>query len=151
MTKEAMLHHIKSAHHSHNYQLQKIMFLIKGVPLDEEPTPVSYKTCGFGTWLYGDEELLRELVGSKSFEEIEQKHIHWHMTYQKIYEIYYGQAKKGLFAKLTGGRPKVDSLYQDKAKAYFNDLQQITSDLLQRLTVLEKRIENMSEGHFSKT
>ena len=150
MTKEDMLHKIKSARQSHNYQIQKIKFLVEGVPLKEDPTPVSYKACGFGSWMYGDEEQLRKLIGPKSFEEIEQQHIIWHTAYQKIYEIYYGQAKKGLFAKFTGGKPKVDSLQQDKAKAYFNDLQKITYDLLEKLNALEKRVSLMSESHFSK-
>lgn len=148
MTKEDMQKKIKNARQSHTYQIQKIRFLVEGVPLKEDPTPVSYKECAFGSWIYSDEEQLRKLLGSKSFEEIEQQHILWHTEYQKIYQIYYSEAKRGFLAKLTGGRPKVDSLQQDRAKAYFNDLQKMTYDLLQKLTVLEQRINLMSKNNF---
>ncbi len=148
MTKEDMQNKIKSARQSHTYQIQKIKFLVEGVPLKEDPTPLSYKECGFGSWMYRDEEQLRKLMGSKSFEEIEQQHILWHTEYQKIYRIYYGEAKKGLLARFTGGRPKVDSLQKDRAKAYFNDLQKLTYDLLQKLSALEQRIKLMPESYF---
>lgn len=148
MKREDTLEKIKHARQSHNYQLQKIKFLVEGIPLKEDPTPVSYRACGFGSWLYGDEAMLRKLIGAPTFEEIEQKHAMWHTAYQKIHQIYYGEAKKGLFSKLTGKKLKVDSLQQDKAKAYFNDLQQLTYDLLQKLGAMQKRIEAMPESKF---
>lgn len=151
MTKESIVQKIKKARQSHNYQIQKIKFLVEGMPLKEDPTPVSYRECGFGSWMYGDEEQLRKLIGNSSYEEIEKQHILWHKEYQKIYQIYYGEAKKGLFSKLTGGgKPKVDSLQQDKAKAYYSDLKSMTYTLLHMLEGLERRIENMPESCFSK-
>lgn len=151
MTKESIQQKIKKARQSHNYQVQKIKFLVDGMPLKEDPTPVSYRECGFGSWIYGDEESLRKLIGDQTFEEIAQQHILWHKEYQKIYQIYYDGAKTGLFAKLTGGgRPKADSLQQDKAKAYYSDLRALTSTLLKMLENLERRIANMPESRFSK-
>lgn len=150
MTKEDIQKKIKKARQSHMYQIQKIKFLVEGVPLKEDPTPVSYKECGFGSWIYADEAFLRQLIGSSSFEEIEEKHAHWHAEYQKIYQIYYEQAKKGIFAKITGGKPKVDTLQQDKAKAYYNDLQKMTVELVGLLEGMERRINIMPESRFSK-
>jgi len=124
--------------------------LLEGVPLNEDPTPVSYKECGFGSWMYSDEVQLRNLMGSKSFEEIQQQHILRHSEYQKIYQIYCIEAKKGLLAKFAGVRAKVDSLQQDRAKAYFSDLQRMTCDLLQKLSALEQRFKSMPEGYFVK-
>ena len=149
MIKEDILKKLKSARQSHKYQIQKIKFLVEGIALKEDPTPVSYRSCGFGSWIYGDEEMLRKLIGAGTFEQIEQLHIDWHAEYQKIYQIYYGEAKKGLFSKLLGGgKPKADSLHQDKAKAYYNDLQKMTYELLNQLTLLEKRLSNMSDRQF---
>jgi hypothetical protein len=150
MIKEEILKKIKNARQSHTYQIQKIKFIVEGVPLKEDPTPLSYKECGFGSWMYSDEAQLRNLMGSKSFEEIEQQHILWHAEYQKIYRIYYVEAKKGFLAKMTGGKAKVDSLQQDRAKAYFSDLQKMTYDLLQKLSALEQRFKIMPESYFAK-
>jgi hypothetical protein len=151
MTKEDIEQKIKKARQSHTYQIQKIKFLVEGVPLKEDPTPVSYKECGFGSWIYGNEEQLRQLIGSNSFEEIEEKHILWHTEYQKIYQIYYGEAKKGLLSKFLGGKPKVDSLQQDRAKAYYSDLESMTGDLLSMLDSLQRRISLLPESKFNKS
>ncbi len=148
MTKEDVQKKIKSARQSHTYQIQKIKFLVEGVPLKEEPTPVSYRECGFGSWMYGDEEMLCKLVGEKSFKEIEQLHILWHTEYQKIYQIYYGEAKKGLFSRFSSGRLKVDSQQKESARGYFNDLQKLTYTLLNMLKSLEHSIDVMPNSYF---
>lgn len=148
MQRESIIKNIEKARKSHLTQLQKVQFLVRGIPLDVDPTAVSKHKCLFGSWLYADEAFLKKALGASFFSEVEELHAQWHDEYQKIYQIYYVDSSKGLLSKLTGKKGKVSSLEQDKAKTYLAGLDQTTQELIKKIDILKRRINSLSPSHF---
>jgi hypothetical protein len=148
MQKETIIKHIEKARKAHLTQLQKVQFLVKGMPLDVEPTTVSKYKCVFGSWLYSDEEFIKKALGASLFTEVEALHSQWHEEYQKIYQIYYVDSGKGLLSKLLGKKGKVPALEQDKAQTYLTGIEQTTEALIRKIDVMKRRINSLSPSHF---
>jgi hypothetical protein len=143
MSKEEMLEKVSSARKTHSANMQKALLLAKGIPLKGDQVPVSYKECAFGKWLYGDEERIRSVLGRGDFDEIERMHQIWHEEYMKIFNLYFGEGKKGFLGKLIGTKPKLTEKDKERANAYSVDLKEVTWTLVKKLEGVEKRIKNM--------
>jgi hypothetical protein len=150
MQKETMIQHIEKARKAHLTQLQKVQFLVKGIPLDVEPTSVSKYKCVFGSWLYADESFIKKALGASLFTEVEELHAQWHEEYQKIYQIYYVDSG-GILSKLLGRQGKVSTLEQDKAQTYLTEIEQTTEALIRKIDVMKRRINSLSPSHFDDT
>jgi hypothetical protein len=143
MSKEEMLAKVTAAKKTHSANMQKALLLSKGIPLEGEQVPVSYKECAFGKWLYGDEETIRSALGNAEFDEIERLHQAWHEEYMKIFDLYYGNTKQGFLGKLIGMKPKLSEMDKERANAYSVDLKDVTWTLVKKLEGVEKRINKL--------
>jgi len=143
MSKAEVLEKIKNAKNAHNANMKKALLLSEGIPLEGDPVPVGFRECAFGKWLYGDEAQVRRALGEAQYSEIETLHKAWHDEYNKIYDVYYKDGKKGFLGKLFGGRPKLSELEREKAKNYCGDLKEITWSLTKKMEAIEKRVERM--------
>ncbi|MDY0121086.1 MAG: CZB domain-containing protein [Sulfurimonas sp.] len=148
MTKQQTLESIQTARKNHEVQMQKINALVSGKTI-VDPTSVSKRECTFGKWLYEDEKYLREILGAQFYETIEQLHGKWHEQYYKIYEIFFTKPKPGLLSKVLKLN-KVSMLEQDKAKLYYAELQQNTQELLNMMSVSERRVMALQDSKFKK-
>ncbi|WP_345986360.1 hypothetical protein WCX49_04360 [Sulfurimonas sp. HSL-1656] len=122
-----------------NGEMQKVLLMVKKIPLDGDEIATSYLECGVDKALRDDEEGLKKLVGASLIEEIEELHKQWHEEYYKIYELY--QKEKGLVSKLFGSQPKLSELDQEKVMNYSNDLKELTRKIIYKLEAAEGRLK----------
>ena len=148
MDKNETLESIKDAIKSHESQMLKIESAINGHNI-EDPTVISKTECVFGLWLYDDTNNIRAILGTQFFDKIEALHAQWHIEYAKIFAIFFKEKKKGFFEKILNTNRKVDDMELDKAKLYFENLLEITQELLKILSASERRVDAMSENKFN--
>lgn len=146
MKKQAALEAIIKARESHELQMAKIEKLISGKSIDD-PTSVSKTQCGFGKWLYNEENHMKEILGSQFYEDLDFHHSKWHTEYFRLYNIFFKEERKGLLSKFFGA-PKVSDLEMDKAKLYYAELKVTTANLLKAIAASERRLQALNESKF---
>lgn len=146
MNKSQSLEAIESARKSHEIQMAKIQALINGEKVDN-PTAVAKTQCGFGKWLYAEENHVREILGMQFYDNIETLHAKWHSEYLRLFEIFFKDKQPGFFSMLTGGS-KIKVMDFDKAKLYHSELKTTTSELLKALASSQRRISALNESKF---
>lgn len=146
MNKALTLEKLAKIRKNHIAQTDKISTAVNGRKVSQ-PTALSSKECEFGEWLYDKENHLKDLLGSLFFEKLEALHEQWHKEYAKAYKILFEKQGTGLLSKFRSS-PKIDSLELDKAKVYYTNLDEITSELLKILKLCEQRISALNENKF---
>ena len=134
---------------AHEQQMYKLELLLSGKEV-EDITVLSKTECEFGKLLQKNEDLLRKIVGSLFYEQMDSTHAKWHEEYYKVFEIvkkYVGKTKKGFFSKLTNSK-KLHGMELDKAKFYYSDLKLITNELLNTIDISKRRIAALAETKF---
>ena len=139
MKKNDALQVVAQAKKLQNGEMQKVLLMVKKIPLDGDAIATSYLECGVDRALREDEEGLKKLVGASLIEEIEELHKQWHDDYYKIHELY--QKEKGLVSKLFGSQPKLTELDQEKVINYSNDLKELTRKIIYKLEAAEGRLK----------
>ncbi len=147
MMKKQVLRAIEHAYEYHVEQMEKVTLLIEGKKV-KNPTPRMKNECEFGQWLYGDASRIKTLLGIHFYTSMELIHEYWHMQYEKLYDIYYDEAERGVFAKLFANRRKLDPQEYAEAKKCYEELQKATDDLLEALTSSKRRILALKEYIF---
>ncbi len=147
MDKATTLESIQNARKAHLAQMDKIALAIEGQKV-EDPTAVTKTECGFGKWLYDDNNRLREILGSFFYDKLELLHDKWHKEYFRIFEIFFKEEKKGFFSKVLGAS-KISDMDVDKAKLYHSELKTTTEELLKALASSERRISALPESKFN--
>ncbi len=148
MTKLHIIHAIESAESYHEEQLQKVSMLLEGKKI-KNPTPLSKEACNFGKWLYSEAKDIQKIIGSQFYDNIELMHGFWHTEYKKIYEIFYDSEKNSIMTFLFGNRKNVKPEMLQRAKEYYQELQEITHNLLKALNVSKRRVLALGESSFS--
>lgn len=148
MNKEQTLESIQNARKAHEAQMAKILALINGLK-PENPTALSKTKCDFGMWLYEEDNRVREILGAQFYTKLETLHAKWHSEYSRIYRMFFkdADAKRGFFSKLIGST-QLNSMELDKAKLYYAELNETTSELLKALGASERRIAALSDSLF---
>ncbi len=67
---------------------------------------------------------------------------------QKIFKIYFGEANKSFFSKLFNLKKHVSETEQEIAKEYYNNLKEISDELLKHIEKLERRITALQQSAF---
>jgi len=146
MDKNRTLEDVVKVKKYHEAQMTKIEKLLDGGEV-ETPTPIGKTQCVFGTWLYGEENHIEEIVGERFFQDLEIAHADWHLEYIKIYNIFFKDKKKGFFSGLMGGNA-IDPLEVDKAKMYYHELKGYHKIVLDALATCERRMNALCETKF---
>ena len=150
MTKKQVLKAIDHAEAYHLLQMDKVTLLVEGEKV-KNPPPRMKDECEFGQWLYGDASHMKRLLGLQFYKSMEVIHEFWHLTYEKIYDIYYIEDKEGLFTKLLPLRRKLPQEEHDRVQKYYHDLEQATEDLIDALYASKRRILALKERVFVET
>jgi len=147
MTKKEILHAIEHAYEYHTQQMEKVSLLIEGKKV-KNPTPRMKNECEFGKWLYGDASRFKRLLGIQFYNDMEIIHEFWHIQYEKIYTIYYGDEEERLLTKLFGNRRRLSKEEYEEVRKYYKELRRATDDLLEALTASTRRILALKEYIF---
>ena len=143
MKKEDVVGHLRAAKTAHIKWVQKAKLLVSGLDINEDAIPVDSTECKFGKWFYSDGQVLNALSNNplECMTAIEKLHFNLHDKYLQIFSIYFNKPKAGFFAKLFGVKKK--NLNKDEIKLaseYYNEMEQISHDLLDEINRLERRL-----------
>ncbi len=146
MNKEETINIIEYVREAHIEQLEKVQLLSEGKHV-ENLTPVSKMKCQFGTWLYGDKEGVKNILGVQFYENLDMIHEAWHIQYAKIHAIFVHEKDEGFFSKFFGIH-KINDLELERSKVYYKELEHITKDLLRVLDASQRRVQALNESKF---
>lgn len=144
MTSAVLLQYIADAKKAHMRWVKRAEHLISGLPIDKDFIPLDNTKCGFGEWLYDTGEKLKLLVELENIMiELEDHHTAVHDAYMDIYKIYFViPENRSILEKLFKSN-KIDDEDKEKAKTHFKYLKKSSNDLLETLTLLEKKVANI--------
>jgi len=148
MEKEDVLSHLRAAKAAHIKWVQKAKLLINGLDVDEGAIPVGSTDCKFGKWFYSDGQMLNSLTNNpaEAMANIENLHFKLHDSYLQIFNVYFNKSKGGFFTKLFGTKRKnISEAEIDIAKGYYEEMEQISHDLLEEINRLERRLVAVSD------
>ena len=147
-----MLKKLEDARSAHIKWVRRAQHLVEGLPLDESMIPVDSTECRFGEWLHSDGFRLKLL---KSFaplvEEVDALHMKLHSVYLSIYRIYFIDTKRSWLLKaILGERKEVPAHKQQEAREMFRHLEDVSSQLLQSLTKLERQLRGSNREEIAR-
>lgn len=153
MNKEQILGHLRAAKAAHIRWVQKAKLLVSGLDIDEDAIPIDSTECKFGKWFYNDGQILNALSNNpvEYMSNIERLHFELHDKYLQIFTIYFNKPKGGFFAKIFGTKRKRIEEHENKvAHGYYDELEQISKDLLDEINRLERRLIATTEENIQK-
>jgi len=149
MKKEDVVGHLRAAKSAHIKWVQKAKLLIAGHEVKEDSIPVNSTECKFGQWFYSDGQMLNSLSNNplECMKQIEDLHFMLHDIYLSIFSIYFSQEKKvGFFAKIFGfKKKKITDAEHTLAEGYYENMEQISHELLDEINRLERRLIAISD------
>jgi len=150
MKKNEIIQKIRDARLAHIKWVQRAKSLVNGFPIEKDAIPLSYDSCAFGQWFYGDGQILRAIFNEKSVNEVENFHIELHDEYMNIFKIYFDLNKLGFFAKIFKNTKKISEYEREQATRHLRALEEISQKLIQRLNIMETKINMADEEIFEK-
>jgi len=150
MQKNEVLEQLRAAKAAHINWVQRAKMLISGFQMDESAIPVNSTQCKFGIWFYSEAQKLNALQTNPMdcMSTIEQLHFDLHDIYLNIYKIYYETETQGFFSKIFGKKKKISEDSKTLAKEYFNNMEQISKELVNEINKMERRIVAISDRDF---
>lgn len=150
MEKDSIIEHLRAAKLAHLKWVQRARSLISNIPIKEESIPLDYTECAFGKWFYSDAQELALMPGMDCIKLIEDKHTELHNVYFKIFQIYFSDTNRSFFSKMLKLRKKVSEAEQEIAQQYYENLEDISKELLSYIERLERRVSALSEDFFQR-
>ena len=83
--------------------------------------------------------------------EIETLHFNLHDMYMKIFKVYFGEMDRSFFSKLFNMKKKISDSDKDVAKKYYDQLLEISHQLIAVIDRLERRLHAMSADAFKES
>ncbi len=142
--KAQYLHSFQEIQKQHKGQLLQIEFLLNKNS-STETIDKKDNFCTFNTWALNN-PALEKLLGVQMYKKLITTHTQWHTYYKKILQILF-EENTSTFRKLFSSKPSAQAI--DRAKAYFDDLQQATNELEHIVVVCERRLNALNESKFS--
>lgn len=126
---------------------KRAKYLIDGFKIKEDAIPIKSTECDFGKWFYGDCQDLCVLQNNpqESIDNIEKLHFKVHDIYYNIFRIYYGKENRSYLRKVFGKHKKVTNEEIVLGKEHYQELESVSKELIEALTVMEKRIRVVSD------
>ena len=152
MKKDEVLTQLRAAKEAHVNWVQKAKMLISGFTINKEAIPVNSTECQFGKWFYSDAQKLNALQNNplECMTNIEKLHFELHAIYMKIFKIYYEMGEPGFFAKLFGAKKKIQQSDKELAIVYFDEMEKVSTRLIEEINRMERRILAISEKEMGK-
>ncbi len=153
MKKEKVLKQLIAAKEAHIYWVNKAESLIRGIEIEESIIPVKETDCKLGCWFYSERQKLSNLRNNpqENVDLVESLHKNLHSEYAKIYYIYYVKDTRGFFSKLFKKKKKISENDKKIAKEYFENLSDISIDLLDEINRMQRRISAISPSEIEAT
>ena len=151
MNKNETVDHLHSAKKAHVKWVQRAKALIEGLPIEKDAIPVDCTECKFGQWFYGDGQNLNAIPGMDCLKEIETLHFKLHDIYMKIFKVYFGEMNRSFFSKLFNMKKKVTENDKEIARDYYDQLLEVSHDLLEVIDKLERRLHAMTSSVFEES
>jgi len=146
MGKQKMLRALDDARKSHKLQMRTISLMVKGRAVDIKLEVDKHK-CGFGQWLYNEDNRLKHILGFQFYTKLDEEHTRWHSECHKISEILSVKEGKGFVSNLIGSN-KEEQMQREKAGIYHEQLKIKTEELLKVLISSQRRLEAMHDDKF---
>ena len=144
--KSQCLNYLEDILHEHDALLMSIDVLVRTANPDETKINQDPSDCAYHKWMLSqDKRVITQRVGLQPMEKLEKIHKEWHATYKKIIDIFYPE-KKSFLKKIAHLGPSQQEL--DRAKSYLFDLQTLTKELDNTLTLVKRRVTALSESKF---
>ena len=150
MNKNETIDHLHSAKKAHVKWVQRAKALIEGLPIEKDAIPVDCTECKFGQWFYGDGQNLNAIPGMDCLKDIETLHFKLHDIYMKIFKVYFGEMNRSFFSKLFNMKKKVTENDKEIARDYYDQLLEVSRDLLEVIDKLERRLHAMTSSVFDE-
>jgi hypothetical protein len=83
--------------------------------------------------------------------EIETLHFNLHDMYMKIFKVYFGDINRSFFSKLFNIKSKISESDKEMAKGYYDQLLDISHQLIAVIDRLERRLHAMSAAAFEES
>ncbi len=141
MTQQDFLSNLRDAKASHIKWHAQALALAMGFETGEESVPKLYNNCSFGKWYYGAGQFISNIP---NFSDIEPLHMDLHNVYMEIYQKHIAPAKKGFFES----KGKAEKKKKKELEELTGKLKDISTRLIQKITVVENYILNMSNDEF---
>jgi hypothetical protein len=151
MNKAETVEQLHNAKKAHVKWVQRAKALIEGLPVEKESIPVDCTDCKFGQWFYGEGQNLNAIPGMDCLHEIETLHFNLHDIYMKIFKLYFGEMNRSFFSKLFNMKNKISDSDKEKAKEYYEQLLDVSHQLLAVIDRLERRLHAMSATAFEQS
>ncbi len=151
MNKAETVEHLHSAKKAHVKWVQRAKALIEGLPIEKEAIPVDCTECKFGQWFYGEGQNLKAIPGMDCLHEIETLHFDLHDMYMKIFKVYFGDMNRSFFSKLFNLKKTVSENDKEVARNYYDQLLDISHQLIEVIDRLERRLHAMSSDAFEES
>ncbi len=152
MNKAETVEQLHNAKKAHVKWVQRAKALIGGLPVEKEAIPVDCTECKFGQWFYSDGQKLNALPGMDCMKDIERLHSDLHDKYMEIFKVYFGaDMNRSLFSKLFNMKKKISESDKETARKYYDELLEISHQLLDVIDRLERRLNAMSSDTFERS
>lgn len=150
MNKTETVNQLHNAKKAHVKWVQRAKALIEGLPIEKEAIPVDCTECKFGQWFYGEGQNLKALPSMDCLHEIETLHFNLHDIYMKIFKVYFGDMNRSFFSKLFNMKKHITDTDKAIAREYYDQLLEISHQLLDVIDRLERRLHAMTPEAFEK-
>jgi len=150
MNKSETVAHLHSAKKAHVKWVQRAKALIEGLPIEKDAIPVDCTECKFGQWFYGDGQNLNAIPGMDCLKDIETLHFKLHDIYMKIFKVYFSEMNRSFFSKLFNMKKKITENDKEIVRDYYDQLLEVSHDLLEVIDKLERRLNAMTAGSFEE-
>jgi hypothetical protein len=151
MEKSDVLKSIRSARRSHVIWVDRAKALVNGLKIRENQIPIEVTECSFGKWFYCDGQILLSLFTEEAVKTLGDKHGELHDAYMKIFKIYFPTTnKRSLLAKFFKRKPKISANDEYNALVYLKELEEVSSELVSYLNIMEKKLSGIDEKVFRK-
>jgi len=151
MNKSDTVEQLHNAKKAHVKWVQRAKALIEGLPVEKDAIPVDCTECKFGQWFYSDGQNLNAIPGMDCLHEIETLHFNLHDIYMKIFKVYFGEMNRSFFSKLFNMKKKVSESDKEIARAYYEQLLEVSHQLLEVIDRLERRLHAMTSDAFKES
>ncbi|MGD9969905.1 MAG: CZB domain-containing protein [Sulfuricurvum sp.] len=148
MDKAKTLELLGEAKKAHIQWVQRAKHLIEGLPIDQSAIPLGSTDCIFGQWFYGEGQKLHGIGNMDCLMEVEKSHFELHDHYMNIFKIYFGETNRSLLAKIFNSKKKVSDQEKEMARIYFSKLQDASTEVLELISRLERRLYALPQSSF---
>jgi hypothetical protein len=150
MDKIDILKNIRAARRAHVIWVDRAKALVNGLEITKDQIPLDVTSCDFGKWFYCDGQILLSIFTEEAIKTLENKHKELHDIYMKIFKIYFNTSDFSFWEKLLKKKKRISAGDEHNALAYVRNLEEVSSELISYLNIIEKKINSIDEENIKK-